>query len=116
MPFTLAFNRLSFYSSPVSSQVYSRPSSPTRVNLHGLAPVTSSSVKFSLASRSGTPNRSATVSSREKVVIYTLFQMIELYCWNSFFSPEQFFSFCLVTRFFSSLNDYIRYDIMAYIC
>ncbi|MFS8005484.1 hypothetical protein Hanom_Chr13g01237861 [Helianthus anomalus] len=58
----------SFYSSPVSSQVYSRSSSPTRVNLHGLAPVTSSSVKFSLASRSGSPNRSMAVSSREQVV------------------------------------------------
>ncbi|XP_035837791.1 glucan endo-1,3-beta-glucosidase 12-like isoform X2 [Helianthus annuus] len=64
MLFTSAFNRLSFYSSPVSSRVYSRPSSPTRVNLHGLAPVTSSSVKFSLASRSGSPNRSATLGLR----------------------------------------------------
>jgi len=58
----------SFYSSPASSQVYSRSSSPTRVNLHGLAPVTSSSVKFSLASRSGSPNRSMAMSSRDQVV------------------------------------------------
>ncbi|KAK1429646.1 hypothetical protein QVD17_11860 [Tagetes erecta] len=61
----------SFYSSPCSpsaSNVYSRSSSPTRVNLHGLAPVTSSSVKFSLASRSGSPNRSMAMSSRDQVV------------------------------------------------
>ncbi|KAI7753796.1 hypothetical protein M8C21_022232, partial [Ambrosia artemisiifolia] len=59
----------SFYSSPVTSQVYRRSSSPTRVNLHGLAPVTSSSVKFSLSNRSGSPNsRSMAVSAREQVV------------------------------------------------
>ncbi|XP_076913693.1 uncharacterized protein LOC143572405 [Bidens hawaiensis] len=58
----------SFYSSPSASHVYSRSSSPTRVNLHGLAPVTSSSVKFSLSSRSGSPNRSVSVSSRDQVV------------------------------------------------
>ncbi|GJT70943.1 hypothetical protein Tco_1030229 [Tanacetum coccineum] len=48
----------SFYSSPSPSHVYSRSSSPTRVNLHALAPVTSSSVRMSLTSRSGSPNRS----------------------------------------------------------
>ncbi|XP_024986919.1 putative protein TPRXL [Cynara cardunculus var. scolymus] len=58
----------SFYSSPSPSHVYGRPSSPTRVNLHGLAPVTSSSVRFSLASRSGSPNRSMAMSSRDQVV------------------------------------------------
>ncbi|KAK9079508.1 hypothetical protein SSX86_001180 [Deinandra increscens subsp. villosa] len=58
----------SFYSSPSSSHVYSRSSSPTRVNLHGLAPVTSSSVKFSLASRSGSPNRSMAMNPRDQVV------------------------------------------------
>ncbi|KAI3822392.1 hypothetical protein L1987_09982 [Smallanthus sonchifolius] len=58
----------SFYSSPVSSNVYSRSSSPTRVNLHGLAPVTSSAVKFSLASRSGSPNRSMAMNTRDQVV------------------------------------------------
>ncbi|KAI3823532.1 hypothetical protein L1987_04971 [Smallanthus sonchifolius] len=58
----------SFYSSPSSSHVYSRSSSPTRVNLHGLAPVTSSSVSFSLASRSGSPNRSMAVNPRDQVV------------------------------------------------
>ncbi|XP_076951563.1 uncharacterized protein LOC143624961 [Bidens hawaiensis] len=58
----------SFYSSPSASHVYGRSSSPTRVNLHGLAPVTSSSVKFSLSNRSGSPNRSVSVSSRDQVV------------------------------------------------
>ncbi|CAH1419672.1 unnamed protein product [Lactuca virosa] len=58
----------SFYSSPSSSHVYSRPTSPTRVNLHGFAPVTSSAVRFSLASRSGSPNRSMAMSSRDQVV------------------------------------------------
>ncbi|XP_076953018.1 uncharacterized protein LOC143626996 [Bidens hawaiensis] len=58
----------SFYSSPSASHVYSRSSSPTRVNLHGLAPVTSSSVRFSLSNRSGSPNRSVVVSSRDQVV------------------------------------------------
>lgn len=59
----------SFYSSPSSTHVYSRASSPTRVNLHGLAPVTSSSVRFSLSSRSGSPNRSVTsMTSRDQVV------------------------------------------------
>ncbi|KAK9072833.1 hypothetical protein SSX86_009268 [Deinandra increscens subsp. villosa] len=58
----------SFYSSPSSAHVYSRSSSPTRVNLHGLAPVTSSSVRFSLSSRSGSPNRSMAVNSRDQVV------------------------------------------------
>ncbi|XP_076961098.1 uncharacterized protein LOC143637647 [Bidens hawaiensis] len=57
-----------FYSSPSSSHVYSRSSSPTRVNLNGLAPVTSSSVKFSLSNRSGSPNRSMAVNPRDQVV------------------------------------------------
>ncbi|XP_076944994.1 uncharacterized protein LOC143615873 [Bidens hawaiensis] len=57
-----------FYSSPSSSHVYSRSSSPTRVNLNGPAPVTSSSVKFSLSNRSGSPNRSMTVNPRDQVV------------------------------------------------
>ncbi|KAL8227007.1 hypothetical protein R6Q57_016839 [Mikania cordata] len=58
----------SFYSSPSTCRVFSRSSSPTRVNLNGLAPVTSSSVKFSLASRSGSPNRSVAVNPRDQVV------------------------------------------------
>ncbi|KAI3522706.1 hypothetical protein L1887_00704 [Cichorium endivia] len=58
----------SFYSSPSSSHVYSRQSSPTRVNLHGFAPVTSSAVRFSLASRSGSPNRSMAMTSRDQVI------------------------------------------------
>lgn len=58
----------SFYSSPSSSHVYSRSSSPTRVNLHGLAPVTSSSVRFSLSNRSGSPNRSMAMNPRDQVV------------------------------------------------
>ncbi|KAF5819225.1 hypothetical protein HanRHA438_Chr02g0086671 [Helianthus annuus] len=55
----------SFYSSPSSTHVYSRSSSPTRVNL---APVSSSSVRFSLSSRSGSPNRSMAVNPRDQVV------------------------------------------------
>lgn len=57
-----------FHSSPSSSHVYRRSSSPTRVNLNGLAPVTSSSVKFSLSNRPGSPNRSMAVNPRDQVV------------------------------------------------
>lgn len=58
----------SFYS-PSSSHVYSRSSSPTRVNLHALAPVSSSSVRMTLSSRSGSPNRSmAAMDRRDQVV------------------------------------------------
>ncbi|XP_071708730.1 uncharacterized protein [Rutidosis leptorrhynchoides] len=58
----------SFYSSPSPNHVYNRSSSPTRVNLHGFAPVTSSSVRFSLGSRSGSPNRSMAMNPRDQVV------------------------------------------------
>ncbi|KAK2979448.1 hypothetical protein RJ640_015077 [Escallonia rubra] len=52
----------SFYSSPI------RSTSPTRVNLHGFAPLSSSrSVRFSIG-RSGSPGRSMAVSPREQVV------------------------------------------------
>ncbi|KAI3730007.1 hypothetical protein L6452_18683 [Arctium lappa] len=58
-----------FYSSPPSSYIRSRPTSPTRVNLlHGLTSMTSSSVSFSIANRSGSPIRSMTVSPRDQVV------------------------------------------------
>ncbi|GJU41912.1 hypothetical protein Tco_0817818 [Tanacetum coccineum] len=58
-----------FYSSPSPSHVYSRSSSPTRVNLHALAPVTSSSVRMSLTSRSGSPNRSMAAMNRKDQVV-----------------------------------------------
>ncbi|KAM7459530.1 hypothetical protein LguiA_036524 [Lonicera macranthoides] len=56
----------SFCSSP-STGYYHRPTSPTRVNLHGFAPL-SSSVRFSIGRRSGSPSRSMAVSPREQVV------------------------------------------------
>ncbi|KAI3801247.1 hypothetical protein L1987_29351 [Smallanthus sonchifolius] len=40
-----------------------------RVNLHGLALVTSSSVRFSFASRSGSSNRSMAVNPVDQVVL-----------------------------------------------
>ncbi|KAL7597393.1 uncharacterized protein LOC111914118 [Lactuca sativa] len=60
----------SFCSSPSSSYVYSRPSSPTRVRLHGFASMTSSSVRVSISSRPGSPNRSMAmpVAHRNQVV------------------------------------------------
>ncbi|KAI3506109.1 hypothetical protein L1887_28465 [Cichorium endivia] len=54
--------------SPSSSHVYARPSSPTRVNLHGLSSITSSSARVSIANRSGSPNRSMAVTPRNQVV------------------------------------------------
>lgn len=66
-PFASSTNS-SFCSAP-SSYVYGgRPSSPTRVNLHGLASITSSSARVSIASRSGSPKRAMAVGPRNQAV------------------------------------------------
>ncbi|KVG79634.1 uncharacterized protein LOC112504634 [Cynara cardunculus var. scolymus] len=57
-----------FYSSPSSSYIHRRPTSSTRVNLHGLTSMTSSSVSFSIENRSGSAIRSMVVSPRDQVV------------------------------------------------
>ncbi|CAL5355266.1 unnamed protein product [Camellia sinensis] len=55
----------SFCSSP-STGFFNRPSSPTRVNLHGFAPL-APSVRFSI-DRSKSPSRSMAASPRDQVV------------------------------------------------
>ncbi|OIT02557.1 PREDICTED: uncharacterized protein LOC109227242 [Nicotiana attenuata] len=62
-----SYRTSSFYSYP-SPGCFNRSASPTRVNLHALAPMNSTpSVKFSI-DRSSSPRRSVAVSQREQVV------------------------------------------------
>lgn len=62
-----SYSNSSFYSSP-STGCFNRSASPTRVNLHALAPVNSTpSVRFSI-DRSISPRRSMAVSQRDQVV------------------------------------------------
>ncbi|XP_016498591.1 uncharacterized protein LOC107817303 isoform X2 [Nicotiana tabacum] len=62
-----SYRTSSFYSSQ-SSGCFNRSASPTRVNLHALAPMNSTpSVKFSI-DRSSSPRRSVAVSQRDQVV------------------------------------------------
>jgi len=69
-PFTSSFYASStssnFCSSPPSNGFFNRSSSPTRVNLHGFAPLAPSpSVRFSI-DRSRSPGRSMAVSPRDQ--------------------------------------------------
>ncbi|GJS49648.1 hypothetical protein Tco_0858833 [Tanacetum coccineum] len=78
--FRLTRHHLLVYAAFTSSIFYSSPSATamsnqqirhlqTRVNLHALAPVTSSSVRMSLTSRSGSPNRSMAAMNRKDQVV-----------------------------------------------
>ncbi|XP_060208803.1 A-agglutinin anchorage subunit-like [Lycium barbarum] len=57
----------SFYSSTSSTGFFNRSASPTRVNLHGFAPLAPTRVNLHI-DRSISPRRSMTVSSRDQVV------------------------------------------------
>lgn len=63
-----SYTNSSFYSSPSATGCFNRSASPTRVNIHALAPVNSTpSVRFSI-DRSRSPRRSMAVSQCDQVV------------------------------------------------